>query len=192
MSAAFSAIMIDRRVDVAADQVGHHRGVDHAQPLDAAHPQLRIDHRDASLRRPSCRCRAGGGAVIAVARMCASRSRRRFTSGPGASSRADERRQRRLRRNLARTMRRPARSVFQSARWTGSSAGCADGARGSAEASVNSPRLSGCSITTRQPKPSAKGGLNGGRYGPAVMRRGAKQELDVGHVGVRAGSSRTP
>ena len=33
-----------RRVGVAADQGRHHRGIDHAQALDAAHFQLRIDH----------------------------------------------------------------------------------------------------------------------------------------------------
>ena len=37
----------DRRVDVAADEVGHHRGVDDAQAGDAMDPQLGIDHRHA-------------------------------------------------------------------------------------------------------------------------------------------------
>jgi hypothetical protein len=35
----------DRRVDVAADQVRHDRGVDHAQPLDPEDAQLAVDHR---------------------------------------------------------------------------------------------------------------------------------------------------
>src|SRR3546814_264486 len=36
----------DRRcVGVAGRQRRHHRGVDHAQPIDAAHPQLRVDNR---------------------------------------------------------------------------------------------------------------------------------------------------
>ena len=58
MSAAFSAIMIDRRVDVAADQIGKHRRVDHAQAFRAVHAQLAVDHR-ASRPRPCGSFRPG-------------------------------------------------------------------------------------------------------------------------------------
>ena len=42
------------------------------------------------------------------------------------------------------------------------------GAAGSADASFTAPRLSGRSSTARAENPSAKGALNGGRYGPAA------------------------
>ena len=45
ISAPFSAIMIDRRVGVAADDGRHDRGVDDAQALDAAHGKALVDHR---------------------------------------------------------------------------------------------------------------------------------------------------
>ena len=55
------------------------------------------------------------------------------------------------------------------------------GAAGSADASVSSPRLSGCSMTTRPPKPSSNGCLNGLRYGPRGERRAGQQQLHVRH-----------
>jgi hypothetical protein len=33
-----------RRIDVAADQIGHDRGIDHPQTMQAMHAQTRIDH----------------------------------------------------------------------------------------------------------------------------------------------------
>ena len=48
-----------RRVGVAADDLRHHRGVDHAEALEAVNPQLRIDHGHRVLAHL-----AGAGGVI--------------------------------------------------------------------------------------------------------------------------------
>src|SRR2546421_11615687 len=36
---------VGRRIGISRGDARHDRGVDHAQPLDAAHPQLVVDHR---------------------------------------------------------------------------------------------------------------------------------------------------
>ena len=134
----------DRRVDVAADEIGHHRGVDDAQRIHAQDPQLGIDDRAGIARRgPILQVPSGWCTVIAVARICASISASDRQSGPGAISPAAKARQRRL----------PGRSRAPGAgRPAGSPSPCSvarkfwrmrAAARGSAEASSTSPRLSG-------------------------------------------------
>ena len=48
-----------RRIGVGRHDARHHRRVDHAQPVDAAHAQPLVDHR-ARRRRPCGRCWSGG------------------------------------------------------------------------------------------------------------------------------------
>ena len=129
----------DRRVDVAADEVGHHRGIDDAQPVDAQHLELGIDDRHwvdrpshfAGAERVVNGDRSRADMRIDLAVRAAVRTRQDFSGREGAK------------RLLA------AVSVARKFCWMRT------GARGSAEASSIRPRLSGRSNTARQPKLSA-------------------------------------
>ena len=86
-------------VDMGGDEVGHRRGVDHAEPLDAMDAELRIDHGVGPV--PMTQVEAGWLAVAATLRIQLSISASVFTFGPGDSLRAAEARKRRLGRDLA-------------------------------------------------------------------------------------------
>ncbi len=91
-----------RRVRVAARDRRHHRGVDDAQPLDAADAQLGIDHRVlAVVAHP-----AGADGVVeqldAPAQVGLDVARRCRPRRPGLSSRPTTSAQRPARRDLAR------------------------------------------------------------------------------------------
>ena len=62
---------------------------------------------------------------------------------------------------------------------------------GSADARRTLPRLSGCSVTMRLTKPSAKGCLNGGKYGHAPSGAAVNKNWRMGRFLARANMKAT-
>ena len=76
-------------VDVRRDEIGHRRGIDHAQLLDAVHAELRIDHA-CRASMPIMQVEAGWLAVAATFLIQLSISASVLTFGPGVSLGAAE------------------------------------------------------------------------------------------------------
>ena len=163
-------------------EIGHHRGVDHAQAFDA---DARADRR----RPPPCRrCRPHPAGADRVVHGDPRRADMRVELGVGA-------RRRRARVSPRRTAR--AAAAADVARPCGCRRACARqsfvggekvlvdaraASRGSAEASSTRPRLSGRSSMRAAGEAVGERGLNGGRYGDAASSAPhPEQQLDVRH-----------
>ena len=172
--------MITGGVDVAADQVGHHRGVDDTQSLDPAHPQFGVDDR----HRVAGPAHLAGAERMMRGRRCRAnigieRLRRSRTSAPGASSRAAKS----LTGGVAqrrRTSFNPSRIVRRSFSVARKFCRILTGTRGSAEASCDLAAAFRMQHHRAQREPVGIGAFERRQIGPSLGRHRAKQELDVG------------